>query len=66
MLCCALDIYPRYCLRVRVEVDGVVLLPLDEVPPGLDVGDLHGVTDRLDVGAGGPRLRTEESGDPAP
>ena len=30
------------------------------------MGDLHGVTDGLDVGAGGPGLRAEESGDPAP
>ena len=47
------DIYPGYCLRVGIEVDGVVLLPLDKVPPGLDVRDLHGVADGLDVGAGG-------------
>lgn len=38
---------------VWIQVDGVVISPDPEVPPGLDVRDLHGVADGLDVGAGG-------------
>ena len=36
-----------------VEVDGVVVALEAEVPARLDVRDLHGVADGLDVGAGG-------------
>ena len=39
-------------LWVGVEVDAVVVPPQQKIPPGLDVRDLHGVTDGLD-GAGG-------------
>ena len=51
-------------LRMRVEVDGVVVLLEAVVPPRLDVRDLHGVTDRLDVARGRAGLRTEERRNP--
>ena len=58
--------YLRDNFRVWIQVDGVVISPDPEVPPGLNVRDLHGVADGLDVGAGGSRLGTKESGDSAP
>ena len=39
-------------LWVGVEVDAVVVPPQQKIPPGLDMRDLHGVTDGLDVSAG--------------
>ena len=48
-----LEIYLRDHFWVWIQVDGVVIPPEHEVPAGLDVRDLHGVADGLDVRAGG-------------
>lgn len=45
---------------MRVEVDGVVVALQSKVPSSLDVGDLHGVADRLHVAGRRPGLRPEE------
>ena len=47
------NIYLRDHFWVWIQVDGVVVPPEHEVPAGLDVRDLHGVADGLDVRAGG-------------
>ena len=39
------------------EVDGELVLVLEKVPPGLDVGDVVGVTDGLDLAGGGACTR---------
>ena len=46
-------VYLRDHFWVWIQVDGVVIPPEHEVPAGLDVRDLHGVADGLDVRAGG-------------
>ena len=51
-------------LRMRVEVDGVVVLLEAVVPARLDVRDLHGIADRLDVARGRAGLRAEERRNP--
>ena len=45
---------------MRIEVDGVIDALQPEVPPRLDVRDLHGVADGLHVAGRRPRLRPEE------
>ena len=37
--------YPADMFGMRVEVDGVVVRVDHVVPPGLDVGNLHRITD---------------------
>ena len=51
-------------LRMRVEVDRVVVLLEAVVPARLDVRDLHGVADGLDVARGRAGLRAEERRNP--
>ena len=48
---------------MRVEVDRVSLLGELVVPPRLDVRDLEGVADGLDVAGRGRRLRAEDAHD---
>ena len=45
--------YLAYRPGMRVEVDRVVVALQSEIPPSLNVRDLHGVADGLDVRAGG-------------
>ena len=52
--------YLAYRPGMRVEVDRVVVALQSEIPPSLNVRDLHGVADRLHVAGRGPRLRPEE------
>ena len=40
--------------RAGHQVDGELVVALEQVPPGLDVGDVMGVTDGLDLAGGAP------------
>ena len=40
--------------RAGHQVDGELVVALEQVPPGLDVGDVIGVTDGLDLAGGAP------------
>ena len=47
-------------LGAGVEVDGVVIPLGEEVPPGLNVGNLHGITDGLDMAGSGTRFWSKQ------
>ena len=36
------------------QVNGELVVVLEQIPPGLDVGDVMGVTDGLDLAGGAP------------
>ena len=55
------DIYPADLLGAGVEVDGVVVSLDQVVPPRLNVRNLHGITDGLNMAGGRPRLGTEQT-----
>lgn len=58
--------YFRYGAWVRVQVDQAALASQPEVPPGLEMRDLHGVANALHVTGRLRRLRSEDGSHAGP